>query len=209
MFDFADSVNIFTFKTSEVYEALIFDLLEKSYEGEECHNVIFDAIDMLGKSVNEVSPYYKLFNSIASSISNTADVIRNLHVENWHTSNLTVEQLMNLDRIKQLSDGFTNEPLMKNLGLFIKEAKRIIPNLSLRLGTPPPIPMANVIGVGREQPPAVIPPPMCFGQEYLRPARSRVNVFAFVIIAIQPSQNLFLPSATLTGTTTANATAAV
>lgn len=125
VFDFADSVNNFTFKTSEVYEALIFDLLEKSYEGEECHNVIFDAIDMLGKSVNEVSPYYKLFNSIVSSIGNTADVIRNLHVENWHTSNLTVEQLMNLDRIKQLSDGFTNEPLMKNLGLFIKEAKTL------------------------------------------------------------------------------------
>ena len=125
VFDPADITKEMTFGMTEIYEAFIFDLLEKSAEGDNTKNIILKAVDCVGEAGSMLEPYYAFIDDVCTAIGGPADVIRNLYMEGWHDSKITVDALMKMDSIKTISDKIGDNLAMQYLGLFIEEAETI------------------------------------------------------------------------------------
>ena len=125
VFDPDDTTKDMTFGMTEIYEAFIFDLLEKSAEGDNTKNIILKAVDCVGEAGDMLEPYYTFIADVCTAIGGSADVVRNLYVEGWHDSKITVDALMKMDSIKTISDKIGDNLAMQYLGLFIEESETI------------------------------------------------------------------------------------
>ncbi|MBQ7597707.1 MAG: hypothetical protein IJU56_03910 [Clostridia bacterium] len=125
IFKTADSIKKISYGIQELYESIIFDLLEKAVEAEagDYQNIVLSAVESLENGTKNVSPYMKFINDVVGSIGSSADVVRNLYLKDWHKSNISVGTLMNLDSVKQMSDKITANQVSTNLSMFLNEAK--------------------------------------------------------------------------------------
>ena len=121
VFSVGSEVKDVTFGETELYEALIFDLLNDAYEDKGIQNCATDAIELLGKGVGKISPYYNLLKDFLNLASVPMDMINIIYSENWSDCNLSARDVQQLNSVVE----FKNGELLNYVSLFMQEAKSI------------------------------------------------------------------------------------
>ena len=125
VFDSASTTKDYTFGMTELYEAIIFDLLENALEQDNTQNLIIDSIDVLGKGSKCISKAKSFVDNLLGTIGTGAENLYDLNMIAPGSAGIDLEKVLRLADMQEACKKYTDNQVLKYLGDFLTAAKSL------------------------------------------------------------------------------------
>ena len=122
VFDTASTTKDYTFGMTELYESIIFDLLENVLEQDNTQNIIVDSVDILGKASKYVSKAKSFVDDMLGTIGTGAGNMFDLTKVSARNAGLDVNKMIKLADMQTACEKYTDNKVLEYLDGFLTES---------------------------------------------------------------------------------------
>lgn len=125
IFDTASATKDYTFGMTELYESIIFDLLEQAMEKDNTQNVILDAVETIGDGSKAVSKAKKSVDEIVGTLESYSGTVFDFKAVTAGKAGVNVDKIVKLAGMQNACKKYTENKVLGYLNTFLKVSESV------------------------------------------------------------------------------------